>query len=448
MKKYLKKLPLFMTLLFLLVVSCSKTEEHNTEPYTGFYNFKSLYTNDLLLKIASKNESVSYYGTTNGDHIDLLMSLYKDNATGRRTIYKTNSTADTAIIYNFDKPEFGGILFIKRSSNILVQEFEFQSDNKTIKPTLYLTTIPVSLNRFSPSNIASSEDDSKFMDKEIDETGAWFMTAGMSEIIKSIEESISNFKETRKELLDDLYKMPETIRNFIRNKFNKNPLPIQEPISNDPAPNSDPIEPLPSHPFVDCNNVTNGTAYIDGWCNKCVAGNTGVPPCGPAIDCSGTVGGNAYKDDCNKCVEGNTGNIACVVTKDCNGVIDGSAYIDDCNICVGGNTGKTECVDQTEAYLLSAIGKYTVNGWVGNGPNSRLYCELKTGGVATYSIYDDSSWTDGTSWNATWTIQKQNDKYYYSESGWWNGMPNIKIDAPLSLPVNTFNYHHDTTYTK
>ena len=183
-----------MTLLFLLVVSCSKTEENNTEPYTGFYNFKSLYTNDLLLKIASKKESVSYYGTTNGAQIDLLMSLYKDNATGRRTFYKTNSTADTAIIYNFDKPEFGGILFIRRSSNILVQEFEFQSDNKTIKPTLYLTTIPVSLNRFSPSNIASSEDDSKFMDKQIDETGAWFMTAGMSEIIKSIEESISNFK--------------------------------------------------------------------------------------------------------------------------------------------------------------------------------------------------------------------------------------------------------------
>lgn len=317
MKKYLKKLPLFMTLLFLLVVSCSKTEEHNTEPYTGFYNFKSLYTNDLLLKIASKNESVSYYGTTNGDHIDLLMSLYKDNATGRRTIYKTNSTADTAIIYNFDKPEFGGILFIKRSSNILVQEFEFQSDNKTIKPTLYLTTIPVSLNRFSPSNIASSEDDSKFMDKEIDETGAWFMTAGMSEIIKSIEKSISNFKETRKELLDDLYKMPETINKYVKSKSNKNPEPLQEPISNDPAPNSDPIEPLPSHRIVDCNNVVNGTAYIDGWCNKCVEGNTGVPRCGPAIDCSGTPDGKAYKDDCNKCVGGNTGNTACVpVVKD------------------------------------------------------------------------------------------------------------------------------------
>lgn len=448
MKTHFKIVSLFITLGLLLIVSCSKTEDIEKESYTGYYNSKSIYTNDLLLKIANNKVSVSYYGTTNGAQIDLLMSLYKDNATGRRTIYKTNSTADTAIIYNFDKPEFGGILFIKRSSNILVQEFQFQSDNKTIKPTLYLTTIPVSVNRFSPSNIASSEDDSKFMDKEIDETGAWFMTAGMSEIIKSVAESISNFKETRKELLEDLYKMPETIRNYIRNKLNKDPEPIQEPISNDPAPNPDPIEPLPSHPFVDCNNITNGTAYIDGWCNKCVGGNTGVPPCGPAIDCSGTVGGNAYKDDCNKCVGGNTGNIACVVTKDCNGVINGSAYIDDCNICVGGNTGKTECVDQTEAYLLSAIGKYTVNNAKGNGPNSRLYCELKTGGVATYTIYDDPSWADGTSWNVRWSIQKQNEKYYYSESGWYNGYPNIKIDSPLSYPVTSFDYHINTTYSK
>lgn len=105
-------------------------------------------------------------------------------------------------------------------------------------------------------------------------------------------------------------------------------------------------------------------------------------------------------------------------------------------------------IDSTAIYKASALSKYTVKGYVGNGPNSRLYCELKTGGVATYTIYDDPSWADGTSWNVSWTIQKQNKKYYYSESGWWNGYPNIKIDSPLIYPVTSFNYHINTTYSK
>ncbi|MCW5898164.1 MAG: proprotein convertase P-domain-containing protein [Flavobacteriales bacterium] len=55
---------------------------------------------------------------------------------------------------------------------------------------------------------------------------------------------------------------------------------------------------------VDCNGVTNGTAYVDG-CGNCVGGDTGNEPC--VADCNGVFGGTAYLDDCGACIGGNTG---------------------------------------------------------------------------------------------------------------------------------------------
>jgi hypothetical protein len=106
-------------------------------------------------------------------------------------------------------------------------------------------------------------------------------------------------------------------------------------------------------------------------------------------------------------------------------------------------------VDSTEIYRASAVGTYTVNNYLGNGPDAILYCELKEGGVATYTTYNNPSWPDGSFWNATWSIRKQNGKWYYSEYGFWNaGFSDIEIDSPLSYPVTSFGYHNDTTYTK
>ena len=79
----------------------------------------------------------------------------------------------------------------------------------------------------------------------------------------------------------------------------------------DPNPNINPVKPLGEIPFVDCNNVLNGSAYIDGWCNKCVEGNTGLTRCAPVLDCNSVPGGTAYIDNCGKCVAGNTGNVPC-----------------------------------------------------------------------------------------------------------------------------------------
>ena len=55
---------------------------------------------------------------------------------------------------------------------------------------------------------------------------------------------------------------------------------------------------------IDCNNVCNGEAYIDG-CGDCVGGNTGQEECNE--DCNGVNNGSAERDDCGVCAGGDTG---------------------------------------------------------------------------------------------------------------------------------------------
>ncbi|TVR38258.1 MAG: hypothetical protein EA392_10505, partial [Cryomorphaceae bacterium] len=77
---------------------------------------------------------------------------------------------------------------------------------------------------------------------------------------------------------------------------------------------------------LDCNNVPNGTAFIDN-CGQCVGGTTGEEAC--TADCNGDFGGTAFIDNCDNCVGGNTGNEPCVA--DCNGDFGGTAFIDNCD---------------------------------------------------------------------------------------------------------------------
>lgn len=110
---------------------------------------------------------------------------------------------------------------------------------------------------------------------------------------------------------------------------------------------------------------------------------------------------------------------------------------------------KVVAIDSTEIYQVSAIGKYKVNNWVGNGPNSELFCELLPDGQVIYTIFKDLSWSDGTAFYARWKIVKINERYYYHESGFWHpGFPNISIDHPLKYPVNNFQFHNNTEYRK
>jgi len=101
--------------------------------------------------------------------------------------------------------------------------------------------------------------------------------------------------------------------------------------------------------------------------------------------------------------------------------------------------------DLTELYRVSSLGSYTVNGFVGNGPNSRLYCELKTGNQAVYTIYDDPSWADGTTFQENWTVHRINNEYFITTS-FTNPGHLINEAQQLSYPVSSFVYRH--TYVK
>ncbi len=106
-------------------------------------------------------------------------------------------------------------------------------------------------------------------------------------------------------------------------------------------------------------------------------------------------------------------------------------------------------VDSSTIYKESALGNYQVTNYQGNGPNSILYCELLEDGTSEYSIYNDPSWPDGKKFYGNWWILKQDNKYYYAESGFWHyGFPNIEIDYPLDYPVSSFQYHNETVYVK
>ena len=106
-------------------------------------------------------------------------------------------------------------------------------------------------------------------------------------------------------------------------------------------------------------------------------------------------------------------------------------------------------VDSTLIFQESALGHYRIINYEGNGPDSKLYCDILADGTTTYSVYDDPSWPNGSTFYATWWIVKQANSYYYAESGFWHyGFPNIEVDFPLSYPVTSFEYHNETVYSK
>lgn len=100
---------------------------------------------------------------------------------------------------------------------------------------------------------------------------------------------------------------------------------------------------LTEAPPFDCNDVPNGTAFMDD-CQVCSGGDTGHIPnsdiddCGicfgenAAMDCNGDCFGSAFLDICEVCSEGNTGHPA-GIDMDCAGVCFGEAYYDDCGVC-------------------------------------------------------------------------------------------------------------------
>jgi hypothetical protein len=123
----------------------------------------------------------------------------------------------------------------------------------------------------------------------------------------------------------------------------------------------------------DCNNVINGTAYIDG-CSNCVGGNTGNAAC--SVDCANLENGTSFFDNCGICVS--AGDISCVqgcdglwkndnseiendlcgicggdnsTCTDCNNIINGDGIIDNCGECV--SAGDTSCIQGCDGVWAS-----------------------------------------------------------------------------------------------
>lgn len=275
MKNHLIKLVLLLIVSIVLIVSCSKEDENKSdEPYIGYYNFKDTYDEELLLKIANSEGSVSYYGSTDeSGETQILASLYKNNATGRRIIYKVNSTRNTSIVFDFDKPDLGGILFIEKGTTILVQEFEFVEDNKTIKPTNYIKTISTAANRLQQTSNTKRVNNDDGAAERIDESVNNFHNDLLKELIvidfKSLKSNIDNFnlKESWDYWID-----------YSKNKLNKNPEPFQEKITEDPAPdpNMDSVKPLREIRFDTCRTLAVTTSTTANSAKAVAIG--GEPP--------------------------------------------------------------------------------------------------------------------------------------------------------------------------
>lgn len=99
----------------------------------------------------------------------------------------------------------------------------------------------------------------------------------------------------------------------------------------------------------------------------------------------------------------------------------------------------TATIDSSAIYAASAIGHYNVSGFKGNGPGSRLTCDLQANGVAIYTIYNDPSWEDGTTFKEGWRVNRI-DGYYAITTSFTNPGHQMKEARRLSYPVTSFVY--------
>lgn len=105
--------------------------------------------------------------------------------------------------------------------------------------------------------------------------------------------------------------------------------------------------------------------------------------------------------------------------------------------------------DSTELYRQSLLGNYTLSSYgtyqLGNGPNTRIDCDIREGGYCDYTIYDDPSWPSGHKFYNRWLVQKINNEYFFT-STYTNPDHRLDVAQKLSYPVTSFVYMH--RYTK
>jgi hypothetical protein len=97
--------------------------------------------------------------------------------------------------------------------------------------------------------------------------------------------------------------------------------------------------------------------------------------------------------------------------------------------------------DSTALYRQSLLGNYALSSYgtyqLGNGPNTRIDCDIREGGYCDYTIYDYPSWPNGHRFYNRWVIQKINNEYFFT-STYTNPDHRLDVAQKLSYPVTSF----------
>ncbi len=228
---------LFIIITGIITISCTK-EDQETPVYTGYYNNQPNYKSDLLLRIVSNKGTNSYFGSGSSGELRINTNLYVDNITGAKTITKINKTLDSIQLYDFNKPELGGLLYVMKDNYVCVYQFEFEGTKNKIKTTYEFIKMPISAGKKYSSHRANDDETKEMIDRAINIWYDFTQTIGSSEIVNSIKKSLSNKIDSLNKIIENINKSKNELINYINKQIDKNPEPIILPIEN-PSKNND-----------------------------------------------------------------------------------------------------------------------------------------------------------------------------------------------------------------
>ncbi|MFD0779093.1 hypothetical protein ACFQZF_11970 [Flavobacterium myungsuense] len=186
---------LFAVITALFSNSCVKEEEESSN-FTGYYNSESVYENDLLLRTVSATGTSSFFGTGTETDLTVNANLFVSKTTGVKTITRINKTLDSIRVYELDKPELGGLLYVIKNNTVSVHQFEFLGTKNKIKTTYFYTTLPIPAGRYNSSN-TNDDGGETLIDTAIESFYKWTQTLGLSGVWDSIKESYDEKKRTQ-----------------------------------------------------------------------------------------------------------------------------------------------------------------------------------------------------------------------------------------------------------
>ena len=252
---------LFAVITALFSNSCVKEEEESSN-FTGYYNSESVYENDLLLRTVSATGTSSFFGTGSETDLTINTNLFVSKTTGVKTITRINKTLDSIRVYEFDKPELGGLLYVIKNNTVSVHQFEFVGTKNKIKTTYFYTTLPIPAGRYNSSN--TNDDGTEGIDKAIERFYKFTQTLGFSEVWDSIKESYDEKKENVIKKWENTAQSRKELSDYINSLVDKNPEPVKLPLEENPINQDEQkvIDDTVEEPF-DCNTSTLAMTISD-----------------------------------------------------------------------------------------------------------------------------------------------------------------------------------------